>query len=63
MATKEQKSAKIFYGWWVVLATSVGLSLNYYPIIVVTFGVFLSPSARSLAGAEPGSLWRFPSVT
>jgi MFS family permease len=36
-----QKSSKIFYGWWVVLAAGVGLFTSYGPIIVSTFGVFL----------------------
>jgi amino acid transporter len=35
-----QESRKIFYGWWVVLAAAIGLSMSYGPIIVYTFGVF-----------------------
>jgi len=43
MTTSEQKSSAIFYGWWVVLASGVGLALHIGPIIVATFGVFLKP--------------------
>ena len=43
MATRGQKSDKIFYGWWIVLVSGVGLALHYGPLIVATFGVFLKP--------------------
>jgi len=33
----------VFYGWWVVLASAIGLALHFGPIIVPTFGVFLKP--------------------
>jgi MFS family permease len=46
MATKEQKSDKIFYGWWVVLAAGIGLALHAGPLIVPTFGVFLKPLSQ-----------------
>src|SRR6266480_5447559 len=36
----KRKGRKVFYGWWVVLAAAVGLSISYGPIIVYTFGVF-----------------------
>lgn len=45
-ATAEQKSSKIFYGWWVVLASGVGLAVHFGPIIVPTFGVFLKPLSQ-----------------
>ena len=46
MTTSEQKSGKVFYGWWVVLASGVGLALHFGPIIVATFGVFLKPLSQ-----------------
>jgi sugar phosphate permease len=46
MTTSEQKSGKVFYGWWVVLASGVGLAMHFGPIIVATFGVFLKPLSQ-----------------
>jgi sugar phosphate permease len=46
MAASKQKSGKVFYGWWVVLASGIGLALHYGPIIVPTFGVFLKPLSQ-----------------
>jgi MFS family permease len=46
MTTGKQKNGKIFYGWWVVLASGVGLAMCYGPIIVPTFGVFLKPLSQ-----------------
>jgi MFS family permease len=46
MTTSEQKSSKVFYGWWVVLASGVGLAMHFGPIIVATFGVFLKPLSQ-----------------
>jgi MFS family permease len=46
MTTSEQKSSKIFYGWWVVLASGVGMAMHFGPIIVATFGVFLKPLSQ-----------------
>jgi sugar phosphate permease len=36
-------AARIFYGWWIVLASGIGLALHYGPVIVTTFGVFVKP--------------------
>ena len=41
-----QNGGKVFYGWWIVLAAGVGLSVHYGPIIAVTFGVFLKPLSQ-----------------
>jgi MFS family permease len=41
MATREQKSGKIFYGWWIVLVAGIALSVHAAPILIFTFGVFL----------------------
>ncbi len=38
-------AARFFYGWWVVLASAVGLALHYGPVISLTFGIFLKPVA------------------
>jgi hypothetical protein len=45
MATREQKSGKIFYGWWVVLAAGVGLSVHGGPIVTGTFGSAIQRNA------------------
>jgi len=46
MTIAGQKSGRIFYGWWVVLAAGVGLALHVGPIIGVTFGVFFKPLSQ-----------------
>jgi MFS family permease len=40
------KSRKIFYGWWVVLAASIGLGLSSGSIILSTFTVFFKPISQ-----------------
>jgi MFS family permease len=32
---------KVFYGWWVIAACSLGLFLSTGPVVVLSFGVFL----------------------
>src|SRR5258708_2893808 len=54
MVTKEQKSDKIFHGWWVVLVAGIGLSLSYGPVIAVTFGVFLKPLSQEFGWSRAG---------
>jgi hypothetical protein len=44
--TTGRKGGKVFYGWWVVLASGVGLAVHFGPIIVATFGVFLKPLSQ-----------------
>ncbi len=34
---------RIFYGWWVVMISALGLFLGPIPIVVFSFGVFLQP--------------------
>jgi hypothetical protein len=41
MTQAGQKQGRVFFGWWIVVASGVGLALNIGPIIVLTFGVFL----------------------
>jgi MFS family permease len=46
MTTAGQKSGRVFYGWWVVVAAGIGLAMHFGPIIVATFGVFLKPLSQ-----------------
>jgi len=46
MTVAGQPGGKVFYGWWIVLASGVGLAMHYGPIIVPTFGVFLKPLSQ-----------------
>ena len=41
--TSALKTSRVFYGWWVVLASGIGLAFCFGPIIVATFGIFLKP--------------------
>src|SRR5690349_14482846 len=34
---------RFFYGWWVVLTAALGLFFGHIPIVVFSFGVFLTP--------------------
>jgi MFS family permease len=54
MTQAGQKGSKVFYGWWVVLAAGVGLSLNYGSIIATTFGVFLKPLSQEFGWSRAG---------
>jgi MFS family permease len=48
---------RLFYGWWVVVASAIGLFLGPIPIMVFSFGVFLKPLVREFhAGRGPISL-------
>src|SRR5258708_11062585 len=48
MATRGQKSGKVFYGWWIVLVAGIGLSVHSAPILTFTFGVFLKAFTQEL---------------
>jgi MFS family permease len=37
---------RIFYGWWVVLSSALGLFVGPIPIVLFSFGVFLKPLTR-----------------
>ena len=39
----QSHAIKMFYGWWVVLASATGLAVHFGPILAVTFGVFFIP--------------------
>ena len=41
-----QNSGAVFYGWWIVLVTAIGLSMSYGPIVTFTFGVFFKPLSQ-----------------
>jgi len=38
----------LFYGWWIVAVSAIGLGLGYAPIIVYSFGVFIKPLTQEL---------------
>lgn len=40
---------RIFYGWWVVFAASIGLFASFGPIVSFTFGVFIAPLSREFS--------------
>ena len=35
--------ARIFYGWWIVAAATIGVALCAPPVVFLTFGVFVLP--------------------
>lgn len=37
---------RFFFGWWVVVASALGLTVSYGPIVLATFGVFSLPLHR-----------------
>lgn len=39
-------SPRFFFGWWVVVASALGLTVSYGPIVLATFGVFSLPLQR-----------------
>jgi MFS family permease len=46
VTTAGGKTNRVFYGWWVVLASGIGLAVCFGPIIVATFGIFLKPLSK-----------------
>ncbi|MDH4550379.1 MULTISPECIES: MFS transporter [Pseudomonas] len=36
-------TSRMFYGWWVVLASIVGMIVSQGPVLVFTFGIFMKP--------------------
>jgi len=46
VTTSALKTSRVFYGWWVVLASGIGLAVCFGPIIVATFGIFLKPLSK-----------------
>lgn len=41
-----RQGGKIFHGWWIVLATVVGLLLSIAPVFSFTLGVFIKPLSQ-----------------
>ena len=37
---------RVFYGWWVVTAASVGLFVGFGPVITFTFGIFFNAMTK-----------------
>lgn len=35
--------SRMFYGWWVVMASIVGMIVSQGPVLVFTFGIFIKP--------------------
>lgn len=49
MAQEEvQSRERVFYGWWVVTAASVGLFVGFGPVITFTFGIFFNAMSEEL---------------
>jgi MFS family permease len=42
----EARQDKIFYGWWIVVVTGIGLFMGYGAVISFTFGVFSNPLSQ-----------------
>jgi len=47
------RAHRIFFGWWVVVASALGLIVSYGPIVLATFGVFLEPLHREFGWSRP----------
>jgi MFS family permease len=45
-ATSGRNTTRVFYGWWVVVASGIGLAFCFGPVIIATFGVFLKPLSQ-----------------
>src|SRR4051812_16115789 len=41
-----QERQRIFFGWWIVLVSAIGLAMGYGPIVSFTFGVFFKPLSQ-----------------
>ncbi len=41
-----ERTHRVFFGWWVVAASALGLAVAYGPLVLATFGVFLGPLHR-----------------
>ena len=43
------KSKRMFYGWWVVILSIVGMCFSVGPVAVYTFGIFVKPLVKSFS--------------
>lgn len=48
---------RIFYGWWVVLAASLGLAVHIGPIVTATLGVFMKPLGEEFGWTRGQVSW------
>ena len=39
----QRKSSTVFYGWWLVLVSAIGIMLSCGSVLTFTFGVFILP--------------------
>ncbi len=62
MATRGQKSGKVFYGWWIVVVAGIGLSVHAAPILIFTFGVFLKSFSQEFSWSRGRFRSRRPSL-
>jgi len=46
MEAAGRQDSRIFYGWWIVLATGIGLFLSIAPVFSFTLGVFIKPLSQ-----------------
>lgn len=46
--------ARLFYGWWIVLTSALGLFLGPIPITIFAFGVFLKPLVQEFHSGRAG---------
>jgi MFS family permease len=49
MEVAVRRGGRIFYGWWVVLASVVGLLLSVAPVFSFTLGVFIKPLSQEFS--------------
>ncbi|HTQ60846.1 MAG TPA: MFS transporter [Candidatus Solibacter sp.] len=52
-------SPKLFYGWWIVLVSAVGLCFGYAPIVVFSFGAFIKPLTQELHSSRASISFAF----
>ena len=63
MTVAGRAASKIFYGWWIVVASGIGLAMHFGPIIVPTFGVFLKPLSQEFGWNRAQSSLAFSLAT
>ncbi len=44
--------SKVFYGWWIVFASAVGIGLGTMPLVVASFSVFVKPLTADFGWAR-----------
>src|SRR5690348_12318510 len=51
--------SRVFYGWWIVAVSALGLFLGAASIIVYSFSVFLAPLAREFHSSRAAISFAF----